>query len=74
MLRSIWNYILYHKWAKDIFRANLLFFLLIILYNIFKFHLKGTGIGLVIKWAFLMNFCLVVNTIVNYYGGRIRRR
>lgn len=73
MIKRSWNYILNHKWAKDIFRANLLFFLLIIFYNAFHFDFIMISIYQMIKWAVLMNLCLLINTILTLHLHKIRK-
>ena len=40
-ISNIWSYIINHKWSKDILRANILFILLVIIYDLFHFSLKG---------------------------------
>ena len=40
MIKNIWIYIVDHKWSKDILRANLLFMVLVLIYNLFRFHLE----------------------------------
>ncbi|QDK47757.1 hypothetical protein DPH67_00915 [Limosilactobacillus reuteri] len=39
-ISNIWSYIINHKWSKDILRANILFILLVIIYDLFHFSLN----------------------------------
>lgn len=67
MLNHIWNYIISHKWSKDILRANLLFVLLIGLYNLLHFQLKPVSLHFFIRTFLLMNLCLIINMFLNAY-------
>lgn len=35
-ISNIWSYTISHKWSKDILRANILFILLVIIYDLFQ--------------------------------------
>lgn len=35
-ISNIWSYTINHKWSKDILRANILFILLVIIYDLFQ--------------------------------------
>ncbi|MCH3921848.1 hypothetical protein [Limosilactobacillus sp.] len=60
MLKRCWDYIVSHKWSKDILRANLLFIALVICYNLFHFHLKPISFHFFNKTFWLMNLCLFI--------------
>ena len=67
MINHSWNYIISHKWSKDILRANLLFVFLVILYNLFHFQLKSISLHFFIKTFLLMNLCLIIKMFLNAY-------
>lgn len=35
--RRCWNYIIHHRWSKDILRANLFYIFLVVVYNLCLF-------------------------------------
>lgn len=67
MIKRSWNYILTHKWAKDILRANMLFVVLVVLYNLLHFQLKPINFHFFNKTFWLMNLCLVIKMFLNAY-------
>lgn len=67
MAKQIWNYIINHKWSKDILRANFLYLLLMVIYALLHFHLKPVSWRLFGKTFLLMNLCLVINTLWTLY-------
>ncbi|MBD5806265.1 hypothetical protein EAI26_07945 [Lactobacillus sp. 0.1XD8-4] len=58
MLKNTWHYIINHKWSKDILRANILFILLVIIYDFFHFSLKIINWYIFFKVLILLNICL----------------
>lgn len=69
----IWNYIINHKWSKDILRANCLFVLLIIIYQLCHFHLAAIHGALFIKCWLLMNLCLFLKLIIDGFDRYFHR-
>lgn len=67
MIKNIWIYIVDHKWSKDILRANLLFIVLVLFYNLFRFHLEEISFWIFIKIFISMNACLLFNTVLNKF-------
>lgn len=65
MVNNIWNYIINHKWSKDILRANILFIVLVLLYNIFHFKLQPINWHFFWRTFWLMNLCLGINLLLN---------
>lgn len=63
MLKQIWHYAIYHKWSKDILRANLFYVVLVILYNLLHFKLHPISFYWFIKCFFLMNICLILRLL-----------
>lgn len=74
MIKRSWEYIVSHKWSKDILRANLLFVVLVVLYNIFHFQLKPISLHFFIKTFLLMNLCLVIKMFLNAYDKAERQQ
>ncbi|HJA21226.1 hypothetical protein [Limosilactobacillus panis] len=73
-IKTIWRYIVTHKWSKDILRANLLYILLIILFDLlFHFGLRPVGWGAATKLWLLMNLCLLVKLILDIIDKLIKR-
>lgn len=70
MFRNIWQYIMTHKLAKDVFRANVLFILLVIIYDIFHFNLGVIGFALFFKWLILMNLCLIISVAFDHLNKK----
>lgn len=67
MIKHFWDYIINHKWSKDILRANILFIILVILYDLFHFSLKSISFGFFFRTLLLMNLCLVINRALEAY-------
>ncbi len=67
MQNQLWQYIISHKWSKDLYRANLLFVVLILLYNLFHFSLQPIGWNLFFKNIGLMNLCLFIKQGLGAY-------
>ncbi len=75
MLQRCWNYIIKHKWSKDILRANLLFIVLTFLYNLLHFSLKPISLHFFLKIFLLMNLCLAINTFLEaYYEYQLKKQ
>ncbi|EEW54551.1 hypothetical protein HMPREF0494_0293 [Limosilactobacillus antri DSM 16041] len=73
MLKKIWVYTINHKWSKDILRANLLYLLLVLIYNLFHFRLRPISWHLFNKAFWLMNLCLVIKMFLNAYDKAERQ-
>lgn len=58
ILSDIWHYIINHKWSKDILRADILFILLVIIYDFIHFSLKIISWHIFVKMFLLLNLCL----------------
>lgn len=67
MVKQIWYYTINHKWSKDILRANFLFILLVLLYNLVHLHTKTINFHIFISELVLMNICLGLNTLLNRF-------
>ncbi len=74
MIKSAWNYIVSHKWSKDILRANLLYIVLVICYDLVHFSLKPVSFHLCMRAFWLMNLCLVIKLFINAYDKVERQR
>lgn len=74
MINNIWNYIITHKWSKDILRANILFIALVIIYNIFHFNLQPVSWHFFFKTFLLMNLCLAINLLLNFVDQLMENR
>lgn len=72
-IKAIWEYIITHKWSKDILRANLFYFVLLILYDLLHFSLRPVGWGVCFKMWLLMNLCLLFKLILNIIDKLIKR-
>lgn len=61
-LIQLWNFIIRHYWTKDLLRANILYILIIVLYNILQIlshHLAAVSGYIFINYLLLMNICLI---------------
>lgn len=74
-LKNWGTYIISHKWSKDILRANLLYILLVIIYNIIQLAFPWRVIKWGSFWLFflLLNLCLFFKVILDIVD-RVRRR
>ncbi|QZN92855.1 hypothetical protein KZE55_08860 [Limosilactobacillus panis] len=73
-LKHIWEYIVHHKWSKDILRANLLYIVLVLLYELCHFGLKPVSLGAGIKMWLLMNLCLFFKLVLDIIDRLIKLR
>lgn len=64
-LTRFWTYIISHKWSKDILRGNILFICLVILYDLFHFHLAIIGWAVFFKFWILMNICYAFKLLLD---------
>lgn len=67
MIKRLWNYLLSHTWSKDFLRANLLFIVLVLVYNVIHFRLNPINFHFFIRALLLMNICLVINRLLDAY-------
>ncbi len=71
-LDYLWEYIIYHKWSKDILRGNFLYVFIILIYSCL--HLVYHGLNLV-PWGIffrvwlVLNICLFFKALLDYLGG-----
>lgn len=73
MIKKIWDYTISHKWSKNILRANLLYLLLVLVYNLVHFHLQPISWHLFSKAFLLMNLCLIIKIFLNAYDKAERQ-
>lgn len=66
-LANFWNYIMTHLWAKDIFRANILFITLVIIYDLFHFSLQPIHWGLFLRMLILLNICQFFKALLDRF-------
>lgn len=69
---AIWDYIRSHRWSMDILRANILFILLVIIYNIFHFHLAPISWHFFWKVLLLMNACQFIKIFFNFDDNHVQ--
>lgn len=67
---NIWTYIITHRWSKDILRGNLLFILLVILYDLCHFQLASITWGIFLKFWLLLNICYLFKLILELFNPR----
>ncbi len=63
-----WYYILNHHWTKDILRANLLYLILVILFEVIHFHLHPISGGLFFRMLIVLNICQFFKAGLDYIG------
>ncbi|WP_367333423.1 hypothetical protein [Limosilactobacillus sp.] len=73
-LKHIWEYIVHHKWSKDTLRANLLYIVLVLLYELCHFGLKPVSWGAGVKMWLLMNLCLFFKLVLDIIDRLIKLR
>lgn len=71
---NTWTYIITHKWSKDILRANLLFIILVLLYEFFHFSLKIITWAQFFKFFLLLNLCLFFKFLLDGVDRYLRLR
>lgn len=74
ILSNTWYYIINHRWSKDIFRANLFYVFLIIIYDLFHFSLKVIGWHVFFKIFFVMNLCLIFKFLLDGIDRYLKAR
>lgn len=72
-VKSVWTYIINHKWSKDILRANLFYVLLVVVFDLIRFGLRPIGWGVAIKLWLLMNLCLFFKLVLDIIDRLLRR-
>lgn len=68
-LDQIWQNTINHKWSKDIFRANLLYILIILIYDCFHLiyhHLRIVPAGIFFRLFIVLNVCLFFKALLDY--------
>lgn len=73
-LTNAWRYVINHKWSKDILRANLLFVLLVIMYNLCHFSLKIISWHIFGKIFLLLNICLFFKFLLDGIDRYLKTR
>jgi hypothetical protein len=73
-ISNIWSYTISHKWSKDILRANILFILLVIIYDLFHFSLKIINWRIFFKVFLLLNICLFFKFLLDGIDRYLRTR
>lgn len=63
-----WQYILKHHWTKDILRANILYIVLTIIFNLFHFNLQPIHFGMFFRILILLNICQFFKALLDYYN------
>lgn len=74
MIKNIWNYAISHKWSKDILRANFLYIVLVIIYDIFHFHLQPINWHFFFKTLVLMNLCLAIKLVLTILDQNVSQQ
>lgn len=69
-MKNLGQYIVSHKWSKDILRGNFLYIILAIFYDLLHFNLSVIDFHWAIRCWFLMNICLLINTGWNWVEDR----
>lgn len=67
MWYNIWEYVWTTRWSKDLLRANVLFIVLVLIYQLFHFRLQMIGVGLFFRCWLLMNICLLAKAGLDHY-------
>lgn len=67
MWYKVWNYLWTNKWTKDWLRANILFILLVVIYQLLHFQLQEITFSLFFKCWLLLNLCLLAKTAADHY-------
>lgn len=63
-----WDYILDHYWAKDILRANLLYLILVILFNLLHFQMHPIDWRLLVRMLIILNLCQFFKAGLDYFS------
>lgn len=74
VLKNTWHYIINHKWSKDILRANILFILLVIIYDLIHFSLKIINWYVFFKVLILLNICLFFKFLLDGIDRYLKAR
>lgn len=73
-IANMWSYTINHKWSKDILRANILFILLVIIYDLLQFSLKIINWRIFFKVFLLLNICLFFKFLLDGIDRYLRTR
>lgn len=63
---NIWHYALHHEWSADILRANFVYIILVILFNIFHFGLQPVSWSIFFRLWLLLNLCQLFKALLDY--------
>ncbi|MBB1079638.1 hypothetical protein H5S09_07145 [Limosilactobacillus sp. STM2_1] len=74
VLINTWHYTINHKWSKDILRANILFILLVIIYDFMHFSLKIINWYVFFKVFILLNICLFFKFLLDGIDRYLKER
>lgn len=72
--RRCWNYIIHHRWSKDILRANLFYIFLVVVYNLCHFSLAVIHWHIFNQFFWLMNLCLFFKLSLDILDRLLRQR
>lgn len=72
--RRFWAYIIHHHWSKDILRANLLYMVLVIVYNLCHFSLAAIHWHVITQFFWLMNLCLFFKLALDIFDHVLRQK
>lgn len=68
LFNKLWTYTVTHKWSKDIFRGNILFIFLVLLYDLLHFQLAIITWGVFFKFWFLLNICYLFKLLLERFS------